>query len=367
MEATRQIWLFSRPLDLGLLFTPVWATWLLCFLLPDAWHEQAIPLWAWVIFVMGIDVSHVWSTLFRTYLDKEEFQQHRTALLFIPMVCFLILWVIAMQSEAWFWRVMAYVALHHFVKQQYGFMALYRAKYGKITGKTWFGDTWVTYLAMLYPVVYWHLAPNRNFQWFIPGDFIQGQVEGLPSWFWGVCNALYGLVFLCWTWEQWRLSRRQGLVFPWGKVLWVLGTAVNWFLGIVYFNSDIAFTLTNVVAHGVPYMVLVFFYVEKKKQVKKPSKMLKRSTVALHIGAMAVLTSILAFGEEYLWDMLLNREKMAFFEAILAYPIEALQHDWFQSVALALLSVPQVAHYLIDGHIWKNTPKNPYLRQVLMR
>ena len=35
-------------------------------------------------------------------------------------------------------------------------------------------------------------------------------------------------------------------------------TALCWGLGIVVFNSDYAFTVTNVIIHGVPYMALVY-------------------------------------------------------------------------------------------------------------
>ena len=37
-------------------------------------------------------------------------------------------------------------------------------------------------------------------------------------------------------------------------------TAVCWYVGIVAFNSDYAFTVTNVIIHGVPYFALVYWY-----------------------------------------------------------------------------------------------------------
>ena len=43
-----------------------------------------------------------------------------------------------------------------------------------------------------------------------------------------------------------------------GKDIVVFTTAVCWYVGIVSFNSDFAFTVTNVITHGVPYIVLVF-------------------------------------------------------------------------------------------------------------
>ncbi len=372
-----KIWLFSKQIDLALLLAPVWGCWLVCFAMPAELLQKDLPLWFWAIFILGIDVSHVWSTIFRTYLDKEEYAQHKTLLTYAPLIGFVAFFALANISHLWFWRVLAYMALYHFVKQQYGFLALYNLKSGKILHKKILKDKWIIYFGMLYPVAYWHLSGNRAFSWFVQNDFIDfGSILGgdltiytqeasqLLNQFLAVSNYLYWLVLLLWLLEEWHLSQRSGN-FQKGKVLWVLTTAVNWYLGIVYFNSDIAFSLTNVVAHGIPYMVLVFFYVEKKKQLKNSSKsvsfnLAKRSW---NIALMLVLILFLAFGEEYLWDMLLYREKQNLFEIVAAYPMQAAKSPFFQAIVLALLSIPQVSHYIIDGYIWKGK-KNPFVKRV---
>ena len=80
----RHIWLFSRSIDLCVLGMPVWTTWAICFALPEQVIKSDLPLWVWAVFIVGIDVSHFWSTLFRTYLDREEFGSHRDLLLRAP-------------------------------------------------------------------------------------------------------------------------------------------------------------------------------------------------------------------------------------------------------------------------------------------
>ena len=49
---------------------------------------------------------------------------------------------------------------------------------------------------------------------------------------------------------------------PWspGKSLVVATTWLSWWVGIVVFDSDYAFTVTNVLIHGVPYLALVWRY-----------------------------------------------------------------------------------------------------------
>jgi hypothetical protein len=359
-------WLFSRSTDLLVLSLPVWLTWSVCFVLPAAALERTLPLWMWAVFIVGIDVSHVWSTLFRTYLDREEFAHHRAALLRTPVLAFGLFLIIAGLSPLWFWRLMAYLALFHFVKQQYGFFALYRARFGFKVPHQIFADARVIYLATLYPVAYWHLQGDRNFNWFVSGDFFG--VPALPgsalSLLFPICNVLYWTIIAGWCAEEIYLCRKHQVPLATGKILWLLTTAGNWYLGIVHFNSDIVFTLTNVIAHGGPYLALVFFYVDKKAKIKAPAQPTSGAQIGTSLLFMLAVILLLAFGEEYLWDMFLYRERGALFEWLFAYPIHVLQTPVGQALALALLSVPQVTHYVLDGFIWKNNEKNPYLRRI---
>ena len=224
-------WLFSRSIDLLVLFLPVWVIWAVCFALPAPVLERALPLWVWAIFIVGIDVSHVWSTLFRTYFDREEFASHRAVLIRTPCLTFGLFFVLAGFSALWFWRVMAYLALFHFVKQQYGFFALYRARSGFRTPHRLFADARVIYLATLYPVAYWHLTADRSFSWFVSGDFflpaqtfLGSGLEALPL-LPLIGNSLYWAIIVGWCIEEAHLSRKHQTPLPVGKMLWLLSTA----------------------------------------------------------------------------------------------------------------------------------------------
>lgn len=354
-------WLFSKKMDLLILFLPVWLCWVAAFLLPVSALRADVPLWVWVVFVIGIDVSHVWSTLFRTYTDQEEFHNHKGLLLTVPVLAFLVSWGVASISFALFWRILAYVAVFHFVKQQYGFMRIYKARSADFRSK-FISDNFIIYLSMIFPVIYWHLNPNRHFSWFVTGDFLQFKlpITVLSSVNFSLQFIYFGLLLL-WIWEEIRFARLAEKAMPWGKILWVITTAGNWYIGIVYFNSDLVFTLTNVVAHGIPYMALIVFYQHEKHRISGKQAIYKKLIpAAVFITGIAF---ILAFGEEYLWDALINHDNASFF-SWLYYPDELPPVNW-QAIALALLSVPQITHYVADGFIWKNSPKNPHLKNLL--
>ena len=346
-------WIFSKRQDLLILFLPVWLCWIVSFLLPEDLLLLDLPLWVWIVFVIGIDVSHVWSSIFRTYLDPEEFRNHRILLLLAPIFAFLFSYLIASFSTLIFWRCLAYIAGFHFIKQQYGFMRIYKAK-ARDFKPTRITDDFIIYFAMLYPVVFWHINPNRNFEWFVPGDFLTlsfGDLSAVNT----IGSLLYFLIIGYWLYEQIRLGNCKNSI---GKVLWVLTTAGNWYIGIVYFNSDLVFTITNVVAHGLPYLGLVIIY-QRKKSVWSKGKRLTQSAVVILLVVM-----LLAFSEEYLWDLLVYRDNEQFFSNLLPYKI-GLPSPQIQVIATALLSLPQLTHYIIDGFIWKNNAKNPHLKSLL--
>ena len=350
----RSPWIFSQKIDLLALFVPVWLTWVVAFLLPPEVRQTEVSFTLWIIFVLGIDVSHVWSTIFRTYLDKEERNNHKKVLILAPLIAFGLSLLAAFVSFDFFWRCIAYVAVYHFIKQQYGFMRIYKAK-GRDFSKKILSDNLVIYLSMLFPVLYWHLNLDRTFVWFAEGDFIRPQLSAeFLEYFNLIGNTAYLLIILFWLANEVRIYLKDGSVSI-GKVLWILTTAGNWYLGIVFFNSDLVFTITNVVAHGLPYFTLIIFYVAKKKSIKK------QKINALTVGMYVILGALLlAFIEELSWNQFVyqDAESLSFGEIIPVSPM-------MQWLALALLAIPQITHYIIDGFIWKNNDKNPYLKPVL--
>lgn len=356
-------WLLNRTLDLWVLFVPVWACWLIAFVLPADSLQSDIPLWVWVVVVVGIDVSHVWSSIHRTYFDPEEFRNHRRLFIAAPLLSLLLSFGLAAISVDLFWRCLAYVAVYHFVKQQFGFMRIYKAKSGDFRKKK-INDNFIIYLSMLYPILFWHLHPDREFAWFVPGDFITLSLgRSVLGYFSIIGNLLYFVLIGYWIFEEVRFYRSTKDAFPFGKMLWTVTTALNWFLGIVYFNSDLVFTITNVVAHGVPYLALVIFYRIKKVEIQRADISKTRS---LRITATVLLTVLLfALVEEYFWDSLIYRENEQFFGNVVSYS-KSIPSELWQLLAIGLLAVPQVTHYILDGFIWKNNEKNPYLKKILL-
>jgi hypothetical protein len=382
-------WFVDSRFDLGFFHLPVWLCWVLVWVLPTPIRDMDVPIWVWVMAVLCIDVGHVWSTIYRTYLDPDAWQTHRWRMIWFPLFCFVPAVGLAFLSEALFWRVLAYIAVYHFIKQQVGIAMLYFYKNlcvhkgahpNKDLAKRL--DKMAVYAGTVGPVIHWHFNDQAVFHWFMAGDFLSptalvGWLSGLPggttlmlvgkvalySWWFGLPLVWLAMQFVWW---------RQGSGFALGKVLWIAGTWFNWYLGIVAFNSDLVFTITNVVAHGIPYFGLIALYSARKVEsggygeVGQSLRLLQGRWLKLVIAFGVVPVLGLAFIEELFWDFLLYRQHGAFFEALWDYPVAAWENPFLRALAVAVLSLPQTVHYLLDGFIWKFNTDNPDLKTHLL-
>jgi hypothetical protein len=309
-------------------------------------HDSVNEL-SWVLLVLLIDVAHVYSTLFRTYLDKEIFEQQKQKLILIPVFALVASIIIHSYSSHLFWRLLAYIAVYHFIRQQYGFMRLYSSKQTE-TNK-WFIriDNLIIYAACVLPIVFWHIDSNRNFEWFVQNDFIGLHLPQAKS----VIYVLYVIVIGIYVCKEILLyKKKQQFNLP--KNILVIGTMVNWYFGIIYFNSDITFTIFNVACHGIPYMALVWVY-GNKRAAKKPVFAKKVSWLFSYKGAIVFLFTLFfcAYIEELFWDVAVWKEGRAIFA-----PFKQMQVSLSKellTVAVCVLTLPQLTHYIIDGFIWK--------------
>lgn len=320
------------PVAIVVLFQPYFKT-----------NQEVSTLW-WIILVLCIDVGHVYSTLFRLYWDKSTFNNYRKVLVIIPLVAFICGFALHLYSAHWFWRILAYVAVFHFVRQQYGFMRLYSRKEQASKLSRWL-DTIAIYTGTLYPLLYWHINLTSSLSWFVPGDFVQINIHELDR----ILLYVYiGVSSLYTIKEIWMSARQHSFNIP--KNMIMLGTYLSWYVGIITFQGDLIFTFLNVVSHGIPYMGLIWIYGEKKT---KDSFSFTTKGFALFL----TILLLLAYFEEGIWDIFIWKDHPEVFPFLTAYT--AVSHPVVMSILVAILVLPQVTHYVLDGFIWRfSTDKN---------
>ena len=83
----RQPWIHSAGIDTTFILAPAVIATLVALAIAGAGHAQAeVSVGAWAVLVIGIDVAHVYSTLYRTYLDPTERRELSGWLIATPLL-----------------------------------------------------------------------------------------------------------------------------------------------------------------------------------------------------------------------------------------------------------------------------------------
>ena len=334
-------WIASPRKDLWIVLPPfVVVAIALLFHAQLATIESKYSWWTWLVLIVLVDVAHVYASIFRTYLLPQARAKQRALFVGIPLLCLMLSMLLYQAGTAVFWSVLAYVAVFHFVRQQWGLMRLY----GRFEPKTKLGsvmDALVIYTGTVYPMLYWMVSADRQFVWFVDHEFVTLFSPQILPILTAVYLTIIGVyvvraVVQCFTGR-----------FNLPKNLIIIGTYLSWYVGIVHYNHPLFFTLLNVVSHGIPYMALVYFadISGKSRQFTLVGKLLSWQGLCVYL---AILLG-LALMEEALWELAVWGEH---------FSDEFLLDTTWLWLVVPLLALPQLTHYVLDGFIWRK-PKRP--------
>ena len=370
-------WIVSKRVDLAMILVPFAVTLaLLAFPRPEQ-----VGLFAFLFLVVAFDVSHVWATVYISYLDRESFSRRKWLFLLPIPLTVLVSFRLYLYSPMLFWSLMAYVAIHHFAAQQYGFIALYRLR-GKERGDRYL-DKWTLWVGALVPVLLWHTRPQdplgllaalgetpgteQVFDWFGHGEKFLVPLHTFPPELLAELRLdlwiLLGTFALLYSGRQLQHAWRGN--FNWGKNLWMLGSWVSWNLGIALAAHPLVSLACINLFHGIPFLVLVWYRCHEawrqralKGEVASESaqqpwvyRLAQRPALWAFYGILLVL----ALAEEGLWEGLVWGNHLPRVE--LGTTSVAL--------AVAVLSTPQIVHYYLDAWLWKLDGSNPDLHLAL--
>lgn len=361
----RAAFLFSAREDALAFLLPALVPLLLCPSLDAAGALGGkVPPLGFLLAVVFVDVAHVYATAYRVYMNPAELRRRPWLYSLVPLLCYALGVLLYSGGALRFWRALAYLAIFHFVRQQYGWVAMARRRDPRAGSRLVqrldrLLDDAAIYLGTLYPLLYWHTHLPRAFSWFIDGDI----AAGVPRWLLTAATPVYAAVGALWAL---RYVHRSLCTRSWnlGKGLVMAGTWATWYVGIVTYNSDLAFTLCNVLPHGIPYLVLIFRYRRNEQaadgraasgQPRPGPRWLVPAALAFYLPLVAA-----AWLEEAVWDRLVWHEHATLF------PFAALPlSDTWLLFLVPLLSLPQSTHYALDAWIWRSGRQNPDLARFV--
>lgn len=319
------------------------------------------PLWAYLLCFVAFDVAHVWGTAYIAWLDGENLRKRPALYTLSVPLSFVVAFALHHHSPALFWMAISYFAIFHFAKQQYGFIAIYKARMQERAALDYHLDKLALWTGALGPVLMWHATPHGQFDWFDDqADFL----FHLPPSITPAIGVFMGVVFVLWCARQLhRLVVHHEVNV--GKCGWMIASWVSWFIGIRMTEHLLISAAFLNFFHGLPFLALVWWRINRKYQglrvVPRRSRFVAWVAQRRHILAFYGLCLALALVEETLWDGMVWQEYLPGLTGWTFQAPGALALSFW----VALLSTPQIAHYVLDAFIWKLNAHNPDLRAAL--
>lgn len=221
-------------------------------------------VWFWI---MTVDGPHVFGTVSRTYLDRQEWKNRKLLLLgsllwFIPgPLSVLISMLIHQRTPFFLFLVFAQLwAYWHVVRQHYGFLVLYQRKNGEAAGKQNPADYYIYYTLMLVPFISFLLRhPQAREQLGLPAG-----LSPYEHWAVVACNAIVIGTLLAYAFKEMNQARK-GIPINLPKNLFLLACVPLHLLIFMhpYISTHVDIRLFAVFVtyyHNIQYHGIVWFY-----------------------------------------------------------------------------------------------------------
>jgi hypothetical protein len=330
--AIKNGWVFSKKEDLLLFVAPLLFGWAL--ILTHQWFNLAsirlmgtdalVIVFALLAFV---DAGHVFSTVFKSYLDPQVRQQKKFLLYALPVIIYIFLiLVFHLFGLRTVLVLFGYYNVYHIVRQQYGWVSITARKAGEQSRLDYYFDKGSIYAFTILPVAWIHFSlAGTEKQIELPKSALAANI----------CTGLWLAIFAVYAGRQvYKLTK--GYPFNIAKQVQMLVSFISWGT-VIFFRSPLLLVVT-VLLHSIPYVGIIY----KTSMPEGAGKKLLAILFKYRFSLLLFIGFLLAVG--YAYTKTNNYVKDIQSQTILGLPREYL--------VCALLLFP-IMHFTIDGVIWK--------------
>ncbi len=314
-------WIISRPVDLALVIGSAAAgyAYLALMLLFHAPFS-----WLWWFWSIGFDGTHIFATVSRTYLDREE-RRRNGALLWGSLIVFFSAGPLMVLAG---WKLMLAIfvgvwAYYHVVRQHYGFLMLYKVKNKDLSPGSNKLDTWFLAVMLTAPPFLRFFIRHPE-ELGIPARFALNRVfAGSEAMFWTALLVLAGLY-------AWRLARTPRWNMP--KLLLLAGIIPLHWLTFAFLSWKAAVPTVTIV-HNLQYHAIVWFHNRNKYMVDSAAPRFGRIPVAVTRSLGLYLAAGVCFS--------------------LLYRVPGFALGRVSDIAFGVFCGFGFTHYYLDSRIWR--------------
>ncbi|MCO5112614.1 MAG: hypothetical protein M9899_00405 [Bdellovibrionaceae bacterium] len=325
------MWIFgSWILDMLFLIFPVLGTMALILFTDINWDNWAF---AGIVVFTWIDSGHVYTTVLRTYFNREEIDSNKNIYTYAPLVIFatMMLWLLA--GAYYLWDFILYATIYHNIRQYYGVTRWYQKN---VASKSrW--QTRYLYILTVIPVILFHFRKD------VPKNiYIQTQLpimENATALSWGLW--VYFAVLGSWLLFQLitLIKNPREAAVSLSALVPIAGYGVGFLLGRNLF--EVAAPI--IVGHGIGYMGLMTISLNRTKP-----EMYKSFLKALLI--TVVLAVVVGSVSDVIEENFVSR-----------HPFVTGWAWVLSSFAIASILTPLLLHYYIDALIWNGKHRESHL------
>lgn len=350
--AFRVGWIFSRRADL---------VWFLS--LPFAAVLVALGAQTWLSFAavasvnLWITVPHHYATWVRSYAMPDTFERFKTRLVLGPVL------IIAFAAAGLTWApiTLTLVVLawdhQHSIMQQHGFARIYdfKAKAGlPSTGRMDLALHCLLYgnMAVNAPM-FRHLWIRELYQMDIPVSVAVVDVLTTGAW------AALGIYLVIYAGHLVRTVRAGHPLNPM-KYAFIAASYFLWYFTAWHTNSILLYGIAHRIMHGVQYIVMVYFFLDRtKRQGEARPGLWSRLSGEGHLTWFLLAGGVYALLFQFLLGSPLDEfgfgvVNFANYQAIPTFDIPNLGFQGgFELFSLTVLNVYGMTHYYVDSFIWK--------------
>ncbi len=289
-------------------------------------RPEAAVLFFFAIFTTFFDAPHIFATIGRSHLDKEEFRRRRVLhLLALPIAIAISVGAPVFGYEDIFLTLFGLYGSWHIMRQNIGFLKLYHRGEppSKVSGR------WEIY--WMYVLLAFYITHETN----SVGDIFGNWPQPIPSsWLellqWTARIALVGLGALILI----RAFESKPKFVPWVKLAFIFGSGVL-FVWLAFVGAHpLILTAVGTIAHTLQYQGWVWNYHTRRRSV---------SVARLALGFSMAIGLMIGVGLS---------DRYVFYGIIL--PIATIYNGFV------------LWHYFVDGYVWRMRDA-PELRKIIPR
>lgn len=372
-------WFVNRNFDITFFIGPYLLTWVVILLVPKDYlvrddYLVYAPLLIWFLIEIVFVAGHIWSTLFRTFFEKETRSNYSKTFLFgVPLLAFLTLFSLSTWSLEITIRFLFYAAIYHGLKQVFGIAALYSTRFNYLNAietpkeKAWSQAQRVWDKRLLggsfaLCFLYWHLTLPEFIS--IPLNFAAPEL--LP---WLLGESLYQLLppdswqnIAIWAFYLsflplligWGRSYiKASIPIHWIRFVWVLLNVITFYWVFVFYSGTFLLAICLNSIHAIAYYGINGLYQRQRGTSLKKFVLLSVCFATINIILLKTLVDT-------------DRPEFVAIASNFLHRIGELD-GLFLSLAFALFFTVDVSHYLYDAYLWRFNKKNPKLFDSLIR